>query len=114
MRVSRQFLNALLAALLATAWSAAEAAAQTPGSARLAGLVRDAQGRPVPGATVTFDPRGPGLERQVTTDAAGEFAVLGLSPGLADVTIRASGFRDQPLCRSARWKWGSPLFSKST
>lgn len=77
------------------AWGTADVSAQTPGSTRLAGLVRDAQGRPVPGATVILDPHGPGLERQVTTDAAGEFAVLGLSPGLADVSVRASGFRDQ-------------------
>jgi hypothetical protein len=91
MRVFRQFLNALLMIV----WVATEVMAQTPGSTRLAGRVRDAQGRPVPGAAVVLDPQGPGLERQVTTDATGEFAVLGLSPGLADVIVRASGFREQ-------------------
>jgi hypothetical protein len=95
MRVCRQVRNVILTALLLAAWGTPEVTAQTPGSTRLAGLVRDAQGRPVPGATVILDPQGPGLERQVTTDAAGEFALLGLSPGLADVIVRASGFRDQ-------------------
>lgn len=43
MRVCRQLRNASLAALLLIAWATPDVTAQTTGSARLAGLVRDAQ-----------------------------------------------------------------------
>ena len=73
--------------LLAVA-APAPAAAQT---GELAGIVVDATGGVLPGATVTLvgDPVGP---RSAQTDAGGRFAFTGLFPGVYTVTVLLSGF----------------------
>ncbi|MCB9896996.1 MAG: carboxypeptidase regulatory-like domain-containing protein [Planctomycetes bacterium] len=69
--------------------------------ARLTGLVRDGDGRPVAGAIVQVggeggwvgegDARG-APPRRTTSDAGGAFAFDGLPPGATDVLARADGF----------------------
>lgn len=69
-------LGAALFVALCACWSASAATAATTGS--IAGLVvSDATGQPIQAATITIDP----LDFPVYTDAAGRFAVSGLTPG---------------------------------
>ena len=66
----------------------APAAAQT---GQIAGIVVDATGGVLPGATVALS-GGPGAPRQAQTDAQGRFALTGLLPGVYAVTVFLSGF----------------------
>ncbi len=66
--------------------------AQTP-AARLVGDVRDASGAGVPGAAVTVKSIGTNEARTVRTNAAGEYSVPNLQPGLYDAEADAAGFR---------------------
>ena len=72
--------------------SAGTASAQLfPG--RVTGVVRDAQGATIPDATVKLTNPATGLERTVTTDAAGEFNFPELALGNYRLTITKSGFQ---------------------
>lgn len=62
---------------------------QHPQRRKLAGLVRDRQGRPVAGARV-FLPSG---EPATTTDAEGHFLIEGLLPEKTYLLVQAEGFR---------------------
>ena len=64
------------------------AAAQT---GAVAGVVVDATGGVLPGATVTLT-GGPGAPTTTQTNAEGRFAFGGLSPGVYAVTVFLSGF----------------------
>ncbi len=76
------------------AGGAPAAAVQT---GEIAGVVVDATGGVLPGATVTLGVRlrGP---RAAQTDAQGRFAFTGLSPGVYAVTVFLSGFGE-----ATRW-----------
>ncbi|HEY3287697.1 MAG TPA: carboxypeptidase regulatory-like domain-containing protein [Gemmatimonadaceae bacterium] len=52
------------------------------------GTVRDAEGRPVPGAYVTVE----GTERHATTNAEGAFTVADVPNGTVTVDVRAAGY----------------------
>jgi len=70
------------------------AAAQVTGS--VAGIVRDASGGVLPGATVTI--KGPALQREslvATTNAEGAYRLPLLPPGAYDVTVELAGFTTQ-------------------
>lgn len=58
----------------------------------ITGRVLDAQGRVVPGATVTARNKGTGLTRTATTNDAGEYSITELPPGKYDVTVEAKSF----------------------
>ncbi len=58
----------------------------------ITGRVLDAQGRVVPGATVTARNKGTGLTRTATTNDAGEYSIPELPPGKYDVTVEAKSF----------------------
>ncbi len=76
---------ALVLACACAAW----AQENTTGS--IAGRVVDAQGLPVPGATVTVvTPQGP---RTLTTDSDGRFFAPFLTPGQYEVKVELQGFR---------------------
>ena len=81
-----------LAALLVLGLSTATlASAGTTG--RLTGTVQQAEGQPLPGATVTISsPTEIGGARVEVTDAAGNFQFPSLSPGNYSVRIELSGF----------------------
>lgn len=64
--------------------------------ARVAGRVQDADGKPVPGAVITFVPdnMAPQLVREAYTDQYGNYEVSGLGPG----TYNALPWLDAPPC----------------
>lgn len=61
-----------------------------------AGAVRDPNGAPVPGATITFSGHG---AHPLTTDAEGRFATSAPKDEVRDLTIAASGFSPQTVER---------------
>lgn len=83
-----------IAALLAIAMMWVSAAAAQPATATIRGMVRDSQGRPVPGATVTITTRDTGVSRAVPVAEDGAYVVPNLPPALVDLTVAASGFAD--------------------
>ncbi len=68
---------------------------QTANTGAIAGMVIDPSGALVPRAAVAVNSQSTGEERDLTTDAEGNFAVPFLSPGNYDLTVRATGF--EPL-----------------
>jgi hypothetical protein len=68
---------------------------QTANTGAIAGTVIDPTGALVPGAAVVVNSLATGEERDVTTNADGNFSVPFLTPGNYDLTIRVSGF--EPL-----------------
>src|SRR5207247_6794061 len=110
--------------------SAPAAFAQVTGS--IAGIVRDASGAVLPGATVTV--RGAALRREsvsTTTSPEGTYRVALVPPGAYDVSVELTGFSAQTRrkvevviyasrsgCRSdgmprASW-WGPLTYSTAT
>lgn len=83
--------TAMLVALAGLVLMPAAASADTTGS--ILGTVRDAEGRPLPGVTVTVT--SPSLQgsRTATTDASGEYRLPLLSPGPYQVAITMWGSR---------------------
>src|SRR5579864_1984168 len=80
--------------LVALAWLqfVPDAGAQSTLSG-LAGVVKDAAGLPVAGATV--EAASPALierVRSVVTDGAGQYKITDLPPGTFSVTVKAAGF----------------------
>jgi iron complex outermembrane recepter protein len=86
-RRSRWPLAALLLTLAAT-----PAVAQPPGS-RVAGVVRDAQGRPIASVVVAARNEATGETRRATTGGAGAYSVTGLSAGTYTVSASLIGYR---------------------
>jgi hypothetical protein len=59
---------------------------------RIAGMVTDTGGQPIPGVTVTAKSRGTGLSLVQVTDARGLYRILNMPVGAWDVTATVSGF----------------------
>ena len=68
---------------------------QTADTGAIAGTVIDASGALVPRAAVVVNSQATGEERDLTTDADGNFSVPFLTPGDYDLTVRAPRF--EPL-----------------
>src|SRR6202008_5095889 len=68
---------------------------QTANTGAVAGTVIDPSGALVARAAVVVNSQATGEERDVTTDADGDFSVPFLTPGDYDLTVRVSGF--EPL-----------------
>jgi tetratricopeptide (TPR) repeat protein len=66
---------------------ACAAAAAAQGNNRLDGQVLDAQGKPLPGASVLLKSEGNGQTYNFKTDKDGKFLQLGLTAGIYDVTV---------------------------
>jgi hypothetical protein len=60
----------------------------------LRGVVQDASGGRVPGARVAVQAADSSLQREVLSDASGEFRIDELQPDLYHVTVQAKGFAD--------------------
>jgi len=90
----------ILALVLSAALSAAASAAPT----HVEGIVRDAAGAPVAGASVSLE--GGGEKAQASTDTAGHFALEWAGPRTVMVTAEASGF---PRTRTAVFVGDSPV-----
>ena len=68
-------------------------AAQLPAGG-IAGEIHDPSGAVVSGARVLASNTATGLERSVTGDAEGRFALLLLPPGVYELSVEAQGFQD--------------------
>lgn len=68
--------------------------AQAVAIAEIDGIVTDAQGRVVPGATVTATETDKGLTRQSQTDATGRYILPNLPVGPYTLEVKSSGFKD--------------------
>ena len=89
MRDARKLLTAL-AIVAALVVSALPAAAQT---GRVGGTVRDGQGQPIKGATVTAEnPQASPSTFTATTDDKGRYSIIGLRSGTWKITASAPGF----------------------
>ena len=78
----------MLAALLSlapAAWAQTE-------TGRISGVVTDATGAVLPGATVTVRGVGTGLTRELVTDASGQYLAANLPPGPYEVSVALGGF----------------------
>src|SRR5205807_518362 len=58
------------------------------------GVVRDAQGAFIPGATVTVVNKETNFTRETTTTSEGAYSLINLLPGPYDVKVSLQGFRD--------------------
>jgi hypothetical protein len=58
------------------------------------GVVKDAQGATVPGATVTIVNKETNLTRETTTNGEGNYTLSNVLPGQYDVKISLTGFRE--------------------
>ncbi len=65
-------------------------AAQTAALGNIGGVVRDATGAVVPGATVIVSNTGTGAKRTITTDAEGHYEARDLQPGTYEVLVSAT------------------------
>jgi Tfp pilus assembly protein PilF len=73
------------------------------------GKVNDAQGKPVEGATVTFEAEGVNRKTQVKTDKNGDFLQVGLQSGAYKVTATKDGVGSQTLPTNVRQGPNNPL-----
>ena len=77
------------------------------------GVVKDAQGRVLPGAVVEARSQGAGASASATTDTNGAFRLPSLVPGLYDVTVSVGGFTPAGstrcrCCPARSGGWTSP------
>lgn len=82
----------LAAIVLFTGVWASPARAQVSG-ATLSGLVTDAQGGPVPGASLSIKNTSTGVIREVASNSDGFYSAPNLLPGSYEVTVSAKGFQ---------------------
>src|SRR5262249_11678908 len=68
-------------------------AAQTATTTTVSGIVADAQGAAVVGATVKLTDAETNNERIATTDSEGRYSFYAVSPGAFRLTVTASGFK---------------------
>lgn len=87
---TKHLLTAFLCALLGLA--APNLLAQST-QGTILGVVVDATGANVPGATVTVKNEGTNAVRTVTTDDSGNYRVAGLEAGFYQVTVGSTGFK---------------------
>ncbi|MGI9067902.1 MAG: carboxypeptidase regulatory-like domain-containing protein [Pyrinomonadaceae bacterium] len=66
---------------------------QTAATARISGLVTDANGAAVPGSTVKLLDKTTKAEKTTTTNDEGRYAFANIDPGTYDITITLQGFR---------------------
>ena len=84
---------ALLSSLAFLVLPSLSVVAQTQTTGRVAGTVKDQNGAVIVGAEVTVVSKATGVERKVTTDATGNYAVPFLAPGAYQVKVTARGFK---------------------
>src|SRR5215470_14800695 len=62
-------------------------------SGTISGIVQDASGAAIQGATVTITDPTVGLTRSVTTSDNGQFSAPGLPPGTYTIKVESQGFK---------------------
>jgi tetratricopeptide (TPR) repeat protein len=88
--VKRNFVFVMLLAIL-SAFIAAPAFAQTGAFGTVKGVVKDAQGNPVPDAQVVWHNTDNGRTYNLKTNKKGEYFSLGVEPGKYDITVTKDG-----------------------
>src|SRR5258705_7136799 len=90
MRDSKTLLTAVVL-VAAVMLSALPASAQT---GRVGGQIKDTQGQPIKGATVTAEnPQASPSSFTATTDDKGRYSIIGLKTGTWKITASAPGFK---------------------
>lgn len=84
----------MLAVALLAAWTPESLAAQAT-TVTLQGVIAGNDGSAPQGAQVEVRSRETGSARGALADPGGMYSVLGLAPGIYDVTVRAVGYRQQ-------------------
>ncbi len=79
--------------VIAALWSAPVLAQGVGGTTSLNGVVVDAQGGVIPGASIEVKNTATGVLEAVVSNTAGAFSIPGLSPGVYVVTVSLSGFK---------------------
>jgi hypothetical protein len=79
--------------LLVVSPFAANVFGQTAATARVSGVVTDAQGAVVAGATVKLIDKTTRLERSDATNSEGRYVFASVEPGLYEISVTAQGFR---------------------
>ncbi len=105
-----QFIAAAFVSLACLAASVSASAQSTFGTMR--GVVQDATGAFVPGATVQLHSIAENTDRTLTTNGSGEFTLDNLQPGRYRVTVHQVGFADtviQPVTLAARQDLRLPI-----
>ena len=92
-RVRTRGLLTAACVVLAVSYTAAPLGAQILYGS-LVGVVKDAQGAVVPGATITIVNRDTNLTRETTADPAGTYSLVNVLPGPYDVKVSLQGFRE--------------------
>jgi hypothetical protein len=72
--------------------AAAPSALAQSGTSGLRGVVSDAQGAHVPGATITLTGEANGFERIIVSDASGDYQFVAIPPGTYTVKVELPGF----------------------
>lgn len=98
MRVFSQRVSAKVATLLLAVFSSLLFTASALGQAQVAtadlsGTVTDPNGAVVAGATVTARNSATGISRTVTSNASGEYQLIGLPPGEYEISAEATNFK---------------------
>src|SRR5690242_12803731 len=88
----RQILAAVFAALLTAAAAFGQA-----GDAEITGIVKDATGAVVAGASVTVANQDSGVTHSTTTGPDGRYRVIALSPGSYSLRVSAPGFKTESI-----------------
>ncbi len=79
--------------VIAALWAAPVLAQGVGGTTSLNGVVTDAQGGVIPGASIEAKNTATGVAETVVSNTTGAFSIPGLSPGLYAVTVSLSGFK---------------------
>jgi hypothetical protein len=85
-----------LAAVITTALLAAIAFGQA-GDAEISGLIKDATGSLVAGATATVTNQDSGMTRSTSTGADGRYRFIALPPGRYTLKVEAAGFKTESV-----------------
>jgi tetratricopeptide (TPR) repeat protein len=102
----RDSMKCFTAAVLAVAISDLPAAAQT---GRIGGQIKDTQGQPIKGATVTAEnPQASPSSFTATSDDRGRYSIIGLKTGTWKITASAPGFQASSLQVPVR-SLGAPM-----
>ena len=101
------------AALVVIALVSSMAGAQTLESGQVSGTVRDHEGAPVPGATVSLSNAATGLSRTVVTNESGGYQFSQAPPGDYEILVSLDGFASSQLT-GVRITVGSALTVNAT
>ncbi len=85
------------ASLLLTLVAALPASAQLTSSGAMSGQVTDEQSAAVEGATVSMTDKSTSIKQSTTTNDAGRYIFLNVAPGLYDVSVTQTGFKEARL-----------------